>query len=437
MSDSTAEQREQVIVCKWNRELIATMLEHASEVYVILDGFDIEHMSPDWELLEGAAKVYRIGEFDSLEEIASVAADLSLRGVSGDRIVSFTEFSQYGAGYLSTLLGNSDDPLRHVSYRDKRLMKRRVAAAGVPTARWASLPDRADRGDLAAVAERLEFPLVVKPVAGAGTIGTITVRSAEELEPSLESLGPLPYFKSRQLIAEEFVTGRELHVDALWNGDEPLFLVVSAYFVNVLSVLEGLKESTADTGTPLDGSYVISPEDAPDLYKRVLDLHRDVNRAFGIDRAVTHLELFERPDGELVFSEIATRLGGAYVGSMLTEVLGQDIFEVVGEGLVRGALPKSRGEHRYVGAVHLRPAAPGRITSLPSEEEMLAVDGVLQAQRLAQVGSVVDFSHPSEWCVFVILGADTAEEFDALVARVSRELVVGVEAVESEGSPHP
>lgn len=426
MVDS-AERPGQVIVCKWNRELTATLLEHTSEVYVILDAFDVEHGAPDWEMLKRAAKVYRVSDFDSMEEIASVAADLSLRGVRGDRIVSFTEFSQYGAGYLSTLLGDSADPLRHVAFRDKRLMKLRVAAAGIPTANWASLPDRSDERDLAAVTERLEFPIVVKPVAGAGTIGTLTVRSAEELAPRLEGLGPIPFFKSRQLIAEEFVVGRELHVDALWDGDEPLFLVVSGYFVNVLSVLEGLKESTEESGTPLDGSYVISPEDSPELYKRVLDLHRDVNRALGIDRAVTHLELFERPDGELVFSEIATRLGGAYVGSMLSEVLGRDIFEVVGEGLVRGALPETRSGHRYVGAVHLRPAKPGRITSLPTEAEMLTIDGVLRAHQVARVGSVVDFSHPSEWCVFVILGADTAEEFDALVARVGRELLVEVE----------
>lgn len=425
--NSTADQ---VIVCKWNRDLIATLLEHTPEVYVILDDFDVEHMGPDWELLKGAAKVYRVGEFDSLEEVASVAADLALRGVSGDRVVSFTEFSQYGAGYLSTLLGDSADPLRHVAFRDKRLMKQRVAAAGIAVADWVGLPDRSDERDLAAVTGRLEFPVVVKPVAGAGTIGTFTVRSAEELAPRLSALDPIPFFKSRQLIAEEFVVGRELHVDALWDGDEPLFLVVSAYFVNVLSVLEGLKDSTAGTGTPLDGSYVISREDAPDLYKQVLDVHRDVNRALGIDRAVTHLELFEKPDGRLVFSEIATRLGGAYVGSMLTEVLGRDIFQVVGEGLVLGSLRETSGKHRYVGAVHLRPARPGRITSLPSEEEMLAIEGVQQAQRVARVGSVVDFSHPSEWCVFVILGTDTAEEFDALVARVGRELTVEVEPVD-------
>ncbi|MFH0244576.1 hypothetical protein ACGRHY_19675 [Streptomyces sp. HK10] len=432
-ADMTPRGREQIVVCKWNHELISSLLELRSEVYVVLDDFDVEYMNPDWDLLAGAARVYRVSEFDSLEEIAAVAADLSLRGVSGDRIISLTEFGQFGAGYLATLLGDEGDPMRHVAYRDKRVMKARVAAAGVPTAAWAGLPDRTDRRDLAEVAERLRFPIVVKPVSGGGTIGTVTVGSPGELEPRLDALGPAPFVKSRQLMAEEFVTGRELHIDAIWNGDEPLFLVVSAYFEPRLSVLEGIAGSGEET-PPLDGSTMINPQDAPELYKRVLDLHRDVNRALGIERAVTHLELFERPDGELVFSEIATRLAGAWIGGVLSEYLGRNVYRAVGAGLVDGSLPAPRPTRRHLGGLHLRPGGPGRITSIPTVEEMVAVDGVLSAQRLRRVGDVVDFSHPSEWCVFVVLGADTPEEYDATVERVVRELRIEVEPVEPDAA---
>lgn len=428
MTDITAQRPEQVVVCKWSPELIGSLLDSALEVYVVLDDFDVEHMHPDWELLGRAARVYRVSEFDSLEEVSAVAADLSLRGVRTERIISFTEFSQFGAGYLATLLRDGGDPLRHVAYRDKRLMKQRVAAAGVPTAAWAGLPDRADQRDLAAVCAQLTFPIVVKPVSGGGTVGTFTVHSPEELAPKLAALGPAPFVKSRQLIAEEFVTGRELHIDAIWNGDAPLFLVVSSYFVTRLTVLEGIADGPG-TGLPLDGSTVINAEDAPELYQRVLDLHRKVNRVLGIDRAVTHLEVFERPDGELVFSEIATRLGGAWIPSLLSEATGQEIHRAVAEALVTGKLPAPRPSRRHLGGLHLRPATPGRITTIPSVEDMLAVDGVLRAQQLRRVGDVVDFSHPSEWCAFVVLGADTAGEYDALVERVGREFRIEVDPI--------
>lgn len=428
MTDITTQRPEQVVVCKWDPELIGSLLDSALDVYVVLDDFDVEYENPDWELLARAARVYRVSEFDSLEEVSAVAADLWLRGVSADRIISFTEFSQFGAGYLAVLLGDSADPLRHVAYRDKRLMKQRVAAAGIRTAAWVGLPDRADQRDLAAVCDQLVFPIVVKPVSGGGAIGTFAVASAEELAPKLAALGPVPIVKSRQLIAEEFVTGRELHIDAMWDGDEPLFLVVSTYFTPRLKVLEAIAEVPED-GLPLDGSVVINAEDAPELYRRVLDLHRKVNRALGIGRAVTHLEVFERPDGELVFSEIATRLGGGWIPALLGEATGLEIFRAVGQALVTGKLPATRPRRRHLGALHLRSTAPGRITAIPSAEEMLAVDGVLQAQPLRRIGDTVDLSHASEWCVFLILGADTADEFDALVERVGRLFRIEVEPV--------
>ncbi|MCG7525359.1 ATP-grasp domain-containing protein [Streptomyces sp. OfavH-34-F] len=428
MTDTAAPRPDQIVVCKWHPELLGSLLDSPLEVYVILDAFDVDFMQPDWKLLSRAERVYRVSEFDSLEEIATVAVDLSLRGVTGDRIISFTEFSQFGAGYLATLLGDPGDPLRHVAYRDKRLMKQRVAAAGVPTAAWAGLPDRADEQDVRAVGEQLTFPIVVKPVSGGGTVGTFTVDSPEELAPKLAGLGPAPYVKTSQLIAEEFVVGRELHIDALWEGGEPLLLLVSAYHENRLAVLDGISGG-ADATLALDGSSVIPREDAPELYRRVLELHRDVNRALGIERAVTHLEVFERPDGELVFSEIATRLGGAWVPLMLSEAAGMDIYRALAETMTTGKLPAPRPGPRYVGGLHLRPSEPGRITALPSTEEMLAVDGVLRVQCLRQVGDVVDFSHPSEWCVFVVFGTDDPAGYEELLHRVAREIRIEVEPV--------
>lgn len=426
MTDTTTPRSEQIVVCKWHPELIGSLLDRSLEVYVILDAFDVEYMNPDWKLLEGAERVYQISEFDSLEEIATVAVDLSLRGVAGDRIISFTEFSQFGAGYLSTLLGDPCDPLRHVAYRDKRLMKERVAAVGVPTTAWVGLPDRADERDLRAVCEQLTFPIVVKPASGGGTIGTFTVDFPEELAPKLAALGPAPFVKTSQLIAEEFVVGRELHIDALWEDGEPLMLLVSAYHENRLTVLEGISGG-ADASLALDGSNVIPQEDAPELYRRVLELHRGVNRALGIERAVTHLEVFERPDGELVFSEIATRLGGAWIPLMLSEATGLDIYRSLAESMTTGKIPAPRPGRRYIGGLHLRPSAPGRITAIPSTEEMLALDGVLRVQQLRQVGDVVDFSHPSEWCVFVVFGTDDAAEYEELLHRVAREIRIEVE----------
>ncbi|MFH9086720.1 ATP-grasp domain-containing protein [Streptomyces sp. NPDC017673] len=419
MSSSTG--RPQVIICKWSEQLVRSMLDLTPHVFVVLDEFDTTFMNPDQELLARAERVYRIKDFDSLEEMSAVATDLVLRGAAIDHIVSFTEFSQFGAGYLGVLLGLADDRMRHVSFRDKRLMKERVRRAGVRTADWITLADPSRADDVAAVRDRLTFPIVVKPVAGSGTIGALRVDKPEELEPVLAGIVPDPHLKSHQLTAEEFVPGREYHVDALWHDGRPLYLLVSTYYRPRLALLD--PEAVPDPdGTPEDGSYLITEDDAPELYRRVTELHLEVNSALGITHGATHLEVFERPDGELVFSEIASRMAGGWIGAVISEYLGYEIHTAIARATVTGRIPEPRPSKPYLGALHLRPAQAGRITAIPTVEEMRAVDGVLRAQRLRGVGDSVERTNPSEWCAFVVLGADSREEYEALARRVAGEL---------------
>ncbi|TDV48699.1 methyltransferase domain-containing protein [Actinophytocola oryzae] len=403
--------------------MLSSVLAVTSDTYVILDAFDVRYMNPDPDMLGRAKHVYRVSEFDSIEEIAAIAVDLAVRGVPVERIISFTEFSQFGAGYLGLLLGLDADPLAHVAFRDKRLMKDRLGDAGIRTTSWRSLSDRDDEAQLRGVREGLRFPIVVKPAAGFGTMSTTRVEAPGDLDAVLSGVVLDPHLKSGQLIAEEFVPGRELHVDALWYDGEPLFFVVSRYYQTRLALMAG----AGTDGAPADGSVVLTEQDEPQLYHRIRDLHHDVNEALGIRRAATHLELFERPDGELVFSEIATRLGGGWIGGVLSEYLGYDVHRAIAHGLLLGTIPAANPTRRRLGALHLRPARSGRITAIPTEERMTEVAGVLRAQRLRSPGDHVELRHPSEWCAFVVLGADSADEYDLLARTVIKELEVEVE----------
>lgn len=427
-----ARDRETVLLCKWNYDLTLSLLDVAGAVYIVLDDFDVEYMSPDQELLDRAERVYRISDFDSLEEVAAVASDLTLRGARIDRVLSFTEFSQFGAGYLRALLLGVD-ALPPVAFRDKRLMKDSVSSAGVPVAAWWSLPDPDNTDDVKAICDALRFPVVMKPVAGGGAIGTFTAETPQELRAGLGAISQMPHIRSRQMIAEEFVDGRELHVDTIWANGEPLLMVVSRYAENRLSVaesLDGARTSDRAVGWLADGSTIVPPDEDPDLYRRVSELHHKVNLGLGIEAEVTHMELFERPDGELVFSEIATRLAGAWIGSMLSEYLGYSVFSAVAKGIVGGAISPPRPSRRYIGGYHVRPERPGRITSIPSQREMMALDGILRAEVLRGVGSEVTFSHPSEWCVFIVVGGDTRDEFERALLLASKQLRIEVEPVD-------
>ena len=115
-----------LIVCKWQPDLLAALVEMTSEIYLILDDWDMDYGGASAVVSEQFRQIYRVSSFDSIEELAAVAVDLEQRGAVIGKVLSHTEFSQFGAGYLELLLGLADDPLRHVAHRDKRLMKERA-----------------------------------------------------------------------------------------------------------------------------------------------------------------------------------------------------------------------------------------------------------------------------------------------------------------------
>jgi acetyl-CoA/propionyl-CoA carboxylase biotin carboxyl carrier protein len=97
---------------------------------------------------------------------------------------------------------------------DKIRAKATVAAAGVPVLPGGAEPD----DDLAEAARRIGFPVLVKPSAGGGGKGMLTVRSAAELPAALESARrtALAAFGDGTLLIERFVTNpRHIEIQVL------------------------------------------------------------------------------------------------------------------------------------------------------------------------------------------------------------------------------
>jgi len=413
-----ADERRRILFCKWQPDLLGALLDLGAEVHLVLDRLDVMHENPSEELLGRCRQVYRVSGFDTLEELSAIAVDLRTRGQDIDLVFSHNELSQFGAGYLELLLGLATDPLVHVSHRDKRLMKQRVRDAGVPTARFRSLPDPTDRAAVAAVAAEMPMPVVVKPAAGYGAMSTLRADTPEQLVEIVANFTYAPLLRSRQLIVEEFVDGQEMCVDAIWVDGKALTLVGHRYHVPRLAV------DGDPAASSLDGSRVVLEEDQPEVFAQVRDLHERINDALGIHDGATHMEVFVQPDGEVLFSEIGTRVGGAWTPELLTAHLGHSIWRLVAQATMFGTIPPSARAHRYLAAVHLRPERPGVITTYPTEAELAEFPGVVDWHVFRQVGDKARLSHPSEWYLFVVVGAETIEEIDELRVRIADRFVI-------------
>ena len=111
-------------------------------------------------------------------------------------------------------------------------MKDVLRAASLPCARHALVGSAADARRFAAT---IGYPLVIKPPAGAGAIGTFRIASELQLERYLGNHPPDP---ARPALAEEFVTGDECSFDSVYVRGEPVWHSISHYVPAPLIVME-------------------------------------------------------------------------------------------------------------------------------------------------------------------------------------------------------
>ncbi|MDO5083370.1 D-alanine--D-alanine ligase [Arachnia propionica] len=105
---------------------------------------------------------------------------------------------------------------------DKSIATRLVAGAGIPTPQQVALPDDIFRelgaqAIMAALGERLHFPLMVKPARSGSALGAVRVSAAEELPQAL--VGAFAYGK--MAVVEEFIDGVELAVTVVDGAEGP------------------------------------------------------------------------------------------------------------------------------------------------------------------------------------------------------------------------
>jgi biotin carboxylase len=192
-----------------------------------------------------------------------------------------------------------------ISLRDKYLQKSAVRQAGVLVADCSVLEDV---GEL----EECEIPLVIKPIAGGGSRLTALIRNQRDRR---RFLSEVPQSERGPWLVEQVIDGAELHADGIVRSGVIVTMTVSRYLSNVIKVHEGA----------LVGSVIEPRNEAAELYERALRLCSQSLAALRHHDGIFHLEMFEQPDGALIFSECAGRLGGGAILNVVRYQEGIDL----------------------------------------------------------------------------------------------------------------
>jgi biotin carboxylase len=278
-----------------------------------------------------------------------------LRGREVDRVLANWEVMVLTAARLRERFGvpgMSVDTVR--GFRDKQLMKERVAAAGVRVPRAARIRTIAEAR---AAAEQIGFPLVVKPIAGAGSADTYRVDDAAELDAALGRMGHVV-----EASCEEFIDGEEYTFDTVCIGGRPAFQNVAQYLPKPLIA------RTHEWISPV----IITVRDlAQDKLAGGLALGHQVLGALGMGDGFTHMEWFRKPSGEVVFGEIGCRPGGAHLVDQMNYTCDIDLFREWARAVCHGRFEAPTARKYNVAIVFKRAKGHGRITRIDGLHEFV------------------------------------------------------------------
>jgi biotin carboxylase len=240
-------------------------------------------------------------------------------------------------------------------FRDKETMKEVLDRAGVRTPRHA----RAETVEqVIAAAEAIGYPLIVKPIAGAGSKDTHRVDDRAALDTVLRQVQHV-----REVSVEEFIEGEEFTFDTICMNGEMVFHNICSYRPRPLIArqLEWISPQTVALRNP-DVPYLAAGK----------ALGEAVLKAMRFRTGFTHMEWHLKADGEAVFGEIAARPPGAFTVDIMNYASDLDLFRGWAEAELHGRF-RQPVERRYnCASIFKRAQGQGRIQRIEGLGELMA-----------------------------------------------------------------
>jgi biotin carboxylase len=307
---------------------------------------------------DNLAAYWHVPSFGDEQGIVDTVRDHA-RHVAVDQVESLWEPTMVLAARLREALGVAGMTVAQtVPFRNKEAMKRALDAAGIRTPRHRSATTAAAVRE---AAHALGFPVIVKPIAGAGSAHTYRVNGAADLAAVLPQLTSVA-----EVSVEEFIDGEEFTFDTICADGRVLYENISWYRPRPLIArsLEWISPITLALRDPtvahLAGGRAMG---------------HAVIEALGFRDGFTHMEWYRKHDGEVVFGEIGARPPGARTVDVMNYTCDTDLYTRWAEAVVLGAFSTPVVRTYNAAAVMKRAQGHGRIRAVEGLGRLLSEFG--------------------------------------------------------------
>ncbi|MGC0343107.1 putative ATP-grasp superfamily ATP-dependent carboligase [Streptomyces sp. SLBN-8D4] len=320
-----------------------------------------------------------LGGSDPLGSIIEFCREWQPEGILGfsELVVSETHAAALELG----LPANSPSSLP--ALRSKEEQRMALAKAGAPIPRFSAVRCLSEL--VSAVAE-VGLPAILKPSVGVSSVATYQITPGIDLTELWENATRRYKTDPRGNGSADFVL-EEMLIGQQWHDDPRL-----AHYVSVESLVQNgsinhlvvtdkfpLSESFRENGNLMPSTL---PEQRVDA---ILGCATEAIDAIGITNSMVHTEIMLTADGPRII-EVNSRLGGAVI-EMLHLCFDYDVvaaMAAVATGREVAPLgPRLRSSGQYI------PQSPARdvtVSKVPTVDELLALDGVVEAEVFCKVG---------------------------------------------------
>lgn len=324
---------------------------HGAKVYGVSDVPEKDLPALTREHLSGYLRVPNFTDEDAV--VQQIVAGVGNHTI--DRVVCMWEPGVVLAARIREALGIPGMGVEQaITFRNKDLMKQVVTKAGIRTARHVAATSIAGVRE---AAEQIGFPVIVKPISGAGSMDTIRAASMAELDAALSRVTTYD-----EVNVEEFIEGDEYTYDTICIDGRIVYENVCYYRPNPLVArsTEWVSPQTIalrDLSTP--------------IVQQGISLGHEVLKAMDFKTGFTHMEWFYTPKGEAIFGEIAARPPGAHTVDLMNFVGDVDLFTGYAEADLKGTFSVSTERKYNVSNIFKRAQGQGRIRRIEGLQRIL------------------------------------------------------------------
>ncbi len=295
------------------------------------------------------------------------------------------------------------DPDTAQNFRDKSRMKTLFEEKGIPCARHAVTYDL--NGALSFV-RQCPYPIVVKPVAGAGSQTTFRVGSDAELQTAFTTLG---HVTADGVILEEFIQGEEYSLDTFSLNGKILGQTINRYFPTPLEVM---------AHPWIQWRVILHKDSGSRMFEDIRKSGKKALDVLGMKTGLSHTEWFRRPDGSIAISEIGARPPGAQFTTLISRACDIDVVKAWARLMVYDEAVAL--EIKYCsGAAYLRGEGSGRVTHVEGLDHIRAVYAdIITDIRIPKPGQEKALNYEGEGYIIV-------RHPDTLVVEKALEDIVG------------